>query len=964
VRFVEELRSRIGQSLGRLSLTSRIAVILLAGLVVGGLVFWLCAELVYFFIARSYTRELADAYDLSRGVTRVVLWVSFAAIVVFAGFTLSFSKQERRIGYAGLLSLIIGHSLLLGRIDANFRKNGTAEKCYVMTRTSIKTLNRIGTDPDTGLECRPPTPQIVEKLEEYKNGHRPVQIRSNDPKFFDAVTGEPVIWYSKNDQGEIELFDLMGFHPKTGEELTPITRQAAEDWNTQNENAGRRAAGRIADPDGFGFFDPVTGAAKVWYWRSKAGDYEFYDGPGYHSGAGDQFKAITREVIADWRQGLEVVVAKRKQEQQQCYVTTRTTIKTLSRIGIDPDTGLECRPLTPQIAEKLEEYRSGHRPAQITSNDPKFFDAVTGEPVIWYSKNDQGEIELFDLMGFHPKTGEELTPITRQAAEEWRTQNENAVRRAAGRIADPDGFGFFDAVTGAAKVWYWRSEAGDYEFYDGPGFHSRAGNQFKVITREVIADWRQRLEVVAANQRAEQEQTEREARQRAERDAQQAREAAERDRLAAEAAADALQRQQQPCYVMTRTTIKTLNRIGIDPDTGLECRPLTPQIIEKLEEYRSGHRPTQITSNDPRFFDAVTGEPVIWYSKSDQGEIELFDLMGFHPKTGEELIPITRQVAEDWKTQNENAVRRAAGRVADPDGFGFFDPVTGAAKVWYWRSEAGDYEFYDGPGYHSRAGDQLKVITREVIADWRQRLKAIAANQRAEQEQREREARQRAERDAQQARQAAERDRLAAEAAAHALQEQQRSASECDRLAANPTDRMKASEGVPFDLLKNQANQAFDSCSKAVQTFPSELRYQYQLGRAAQFKDKKQAFDVFTRLVQANYAAAFDNLGGMYLYDRKDIAAAIRLFKRGSELGDADSMVSLVDLIERGLISIPNPEQTKLALLKRAAELGHSGAQRAYESELQKANQAGIDQANQRQMMQIFGAFIQGLPRR
>ncbi len=217
---------------------------------VGGLIFWLCNELVYFFIARSYTQELADAYDLNRGVTRGVLWASFAAIVVLAGFTFSFSKQKRRVGYAGLLSLIIGHSLLLGRIDANFRKNGTAEKCYVMTRTTIKTLNRIGIDPDTGLECQPLTPQIVEKLEEYRSGHRATQITSNDPKFFDAVTGEPVVWYSKNDQGEIELFDLMGFHPKTGEELTPITRQVAEDWKTQSEKVVRRAAGRVADPAG------------------------------------------------------------------------------------------------------------------------------------------------------------------------------------------------------------------------------------------------------------------------------------------------------------------------------------------------------------------------------------------------------------------------------------------------------------------------------------------------------------------------------------------------------------------------------------------------------------------------------------------------------------------------------------------------------------------------------------------
>jgi hypothetical protein len=545
VQTIEKVRGVASQTLGRLNLAARIAVILLACILVGGLIFWLCNELVYYYLARSYAEELADAYDLNRGITRAILWASFAGIVVLAGLSFSLSKQKRRIGYAGLLALVIGHSLLLGRIDANFQKSGVAEKCYVMTRTSIKTLNRV----------------------------------------------------------------------------------------------------------------------------------------------------------------------------------------------------------------------------------------------------------------------------------------------------------------------------------------------------------------------------------------------------------------------------------GIDPETGRECRPLTPQIVEKIAEYRGGHRPKQITSNDPTFFDPTTGEPVVWYSKNTRDQIELFDLMGFHPQTGEELIPITRPVVDTWKQQAAKIIRRVPVRVDDPEKFGFFEPTTGSAKVWYWRGGTGEYEFYDGPGFHPRSGDQFQIVTRDVIAEWRRQQEAVAAKKKAEQEQREKEARERVEQEAQQARQAAERERQAREAAAETLRQQQQSANECDRLAANPTDARRTGEGVPFDLLKRQAEQAFDACIRATQTFPSELRYQYQLGRAAQFKDKKQAFDIFTRLVQANYSAAFDNLGGMYLYDRKDAATAIQLFKRGSALDDADSMVSLVDLIDKGLVQTPDPEQMKLALLNRAAQLGHSGAQKGYELELQKANQARINQATQQQMMQMFGAFVRGVAR-
>ena len=420
----------------------------------------------------------------------------------------------------------------------------------------------------------------------------------------------------------------------------------------------------------------------------------------------------------------------------------------------------------------------------------------------------------------------------------------------------------------------------------------------------------------------------------------------------------------EKCYVMTRTSIKTLNRVGVDPETGRECRPLTPQIVEKIDAYRRGDRATQVTSNAPTFFDPTTGEPVVWYSKNNRGQIELFDLMGFHPQTGEELVPITREVADAWKQQTAKVVRRVPVRVGDPEKFGFFDPTTGAAKVWYWRTENGDYEFFDGPGFHPRSGDQFQIVTREVIAEWRQQQDAIAARKKAEQEQREKDVRERAEREAQQARETAERERQAREAAAEEMRQRRQSGDDCDRLAANPTDPKRIGEGVPFDALKRQADQAYEACTKAVATFPAELRYQYQLGRAGQFKDKKQAFEIFTRLVQANYAAAFDNLGGIYLYDRKDAATAVTLFKRGSALDDADSMVSLVDLIDKGLVPTANPEQIKLALLHRAAELGHSGARRGYELELQKATQERINQVNQQQMMQLFGSFIQGVARR
>src|ERR1700743_3777969 len=160
-------RVAIGRTIGQWSTTARVAVLLLTCLIVGGLLFWLCNELFYFYVARSYAEELADAYDVNRGFANAVLWASFAAIVTFSGFMFSFSKWKRRVGYLGLGALLIGHSLLLGMVDINLKHKGIAQRVFVMTRTTTKVRNRGGIDPEAGLECRPLSAPWAEKIELY-----------------------------------------------------------------------------------------------------------------------------------------------------------------------------------------------------------------------------------------------------------------------------------------------------------------------------------------------------------------------------------------------------------------------------------------------------------------------------------------------------------------------------------------------------------------------------------------------------------------------------------------------------------------------------------------------------------------------------------------------------------------------------------------------------------------------------
>ena len=193
--------------------------------------------------------------------------------------------------------------------------------------------------------------------------------------------------------------------------------------------------------------------------------------------------------------------------------------------------------------------------------------------------------------------------------------------------------------------------------------------------------------------------------------------------------------------------------------------------------------------------------------------------------------------------------------------------------------------------------------------------------------------------------------------------QKQLAGTECDRLATNPTDAKRVADGVPFDQLKGIADQAIEACTRATQVYPDEKRYLYQLGRATYFKDKKRASEIFSTLVTARYAAAFDNLGSYLLYDKKDMPNAIAIFKQGIALGDADSMVTLADLMDKGSAA-QTPSLNKWALLNSAAQLNHSGAQKAVAKEKARLEAEDASREAARQAGEIFGTILTGGARR
>jgi hypothetical protein len=515
--------------------------------------------------------------------------------------------------------------------------------------------------------------------------------------------------------------------------------------------------------------------------------------------------------------GTKDITIDRQGNSIKCYVLSRDGKVTYGEHpGIDPATGRQCRPVKPEMVERLKEYEAGKRPQRITESNPTFFDPRSSEPIVWYYRSKDNSVEIFDLMGFNPDTGEELLPITKEIGAEWKRQNAEGQRCVPKLIADPKQYVFFDPRTAEARAWYWRGSNDRYEFYDCPGFQPQTGDKLEVVTREVIALWKDK--------------------------------------------------QSNPTIAT-----KPPNKVEIAKDTV------------------------------------------------------------------------------------------------------FFDPVSGQSRLWYWRRDKADYDFFDGPGFHPQNGQPLQSFTKEILAQYQQEIGEKAKQLKAEQDRidAERKANQEAD-----AKKQLEQQQLAdkeAKRRAEEAQRQSQAAQQCDELAANPNDSRRVGEGVPYAALKPQAAEAVDACSLAAQQNPNELRFKYQLARALELagdgashvKNRQRALDIHTALVKAGYAAAFDNLASLYLWDKKDLATAVPLYRKGVELDDSDSMISLADLVEKNQVMPQSPSETPLELYKRASELGNQNAVRAYQAELEKAQQMQqqrVQQLQQQQMMlQIMGNVLRNI---
>ncbi len=121
----------------------------------------------------------------------------------------------------------------------------------------------------------------------------------------------------------------------------------------------------------------------------------------------------------------------------------------------------------------------------------------------------------------------------------------------------------------------------------------------------------------------------------------------------------------------------------------------------------------------------------------------------------------------------------------------------------------------------------------------------------------------------------------------------------CDRLAAHPADTQRVVEGVVWDLM--DARAAVRACEDAVQRYPQELRFQYQLGRALlRSKRRDEGLPYLFDVAEKGYLVAFANIGGTYQFDLGNLAEALKWYRRGADLDDVSSQTHLAEMYLEG----------------------------------------------------------------
>lgn len=206
-------------------------ILVIATLLFGGQIWFV------YSIYASCLSYAVSAFGQDIIFSRMIAFLATGMIILVLPTLLGFIflGRNRKQVLLGAMAIYTAFSFALyfGGGDVFFdRATGLPGKNYGKTFEGFKFSNAEDIDPQWGFRYRPVTPEIAREYYFWKkNGRYETTPIVQPGNYFHMLTGEPIAWYTERGAGEIEIFPLPGYDPKTGKALKPMSAETVLQYN-------------------------------------------------------------------------------------------------------------------------------------------------------------------------------------------------------------------------------------------------------------------------------------------------------------------------------------------------------------------------------------------------------------------------------------------------------------------------------------------------------------------------------------------------------------------------------------------------------------------------------------------------------------------------------------------------------------------------------------------------------------
>lgn len=205
-------------------------LIILLVCVAASVLLWVTSELLgIYWIYGLFLNKVISIFGLDITFSRMTAALLTVLTLLILPWVISFlflGKRKVELLIASVILIIGGtFAIYYGSADVFFdRETGKPAKYFIKTLDGFKFSNLSDYDPKFGIKYKPITLEVVKEFHFWeKTGKMQNVPKVPRGKYFDQITGEPIVWYAERSEKTIRLFPLPGYDPLTGEVLKPIT---------------------------------------------------------------------------------------------------------------------------------------------------------------------------------------------------------------------------------------------------------------------------------------------------------------------------------------------------------------------------------------------------------------------------------------------------------------------------------------------------------------------------------------------------------------------------------------------------------------------------------------------------------------------------------------------------------------------------------------------------------------------